>query len=85
VRREIAFDVRFRVPQRHTVLLEKSVNLEPRLKGEQAPDLVLRQRTSSIGLDRKRFKGLPRDIRQSARLQPRRLMITSAAVCCKPC
>jgi len=48
------------------MILEKCVQLEPRLESEQAPHLTLGQRTGAITLDRQRFECLPGKIRPLA-------------------
>ena len=62
MRRQVVFKIGPGVPQRHTVLLEQGVHLDPRLQSKQTPNLPFRQSASAIGVDRKRFECLPRQI-----------------------
>ena len=60
--REVALQVGFSVMERHAVLLDQGVNLDPGLKAKEAPNLALRQRAGVIGVDCERLEGLPRDV-----------------------
>ncbi len=65
MRSQIVLGVSLRIPQRHAVLLEKGMNLEPGLEAKQAPNLVLRQGVRSVTLNSKRFERRTRDVAPS--------------------
>jgi hypothetical protein len=58
--REVVLEIRVCVSQRHAVILEQGVDLEPRIQPQQTPNLAFGQRAGAIALDSKRFECLRR-------------------------
>lgn len=56
---QVVLEIRLGVTERHAMVLEKCVHLEPRVKSEQTPHLTLGQRASAVALNCKRFERLP--------------------------
>jgi hypothetical protein len=59
---EILFQVSLRIAKRNLVVLQKRVDLEPRLQSQQAPDLRFAQGICAVALDGKGLQGMARHI-----------------------
>ena len=60
MRGEIVFEIRFRVPERHVMLLEQRVHLKAGVQFQQSADLRLGQCTRAIALNSDGFERAPR-------------------------